>query len=276
MNLCRNSQHTNPKSGAVPDDIAEALARTADRLGPFQHRLFWYEDVGSTNDAAASLADEGAPEGCVVAANAQSSGRGRLGRSWASPPGAGLYVSAILRPSREALPLVTIAAGVAVAEGVQAASGLNPCVKWPNDVYIGVRKLAGILAEGGTSPAGADHVVLGFGINLRPAAFPPDVAARATSIESELGRGVDRGLVLAECLAALANRYRALESGASEAVITAWRARAAEHLGKSVEWDAGRGALRGTAHDIDARGALLVRVDDEIVRVISGEVRWLS
>jgi BirA family biotin operon repressor/biotin-[acetyl-CoA-carboxylase] ligase len=171
---------------------------------------------------------------------------------------------------------VTIAAGVAVAEGVQAASGLNPCVKWPNDVYIGSRKLAGILAEGGSSTGGADHVVLGFGINLRPAAFPPDVAARATSIESELGRAVDRGLVLAECLAALANRYRALEAGASEDVISAWRVRAAEHLGKPVEWDAGRGALRGTAHDIDARGALLVRVDDEIVRVISGEVRWLS
>ena len=269
MNPCSNS-------GAVPDDIAEALARTADRLGPFQHRLFWYEDIGSTNDAAASLADEGAPEGCVVAANAQSSGRGRLGRSWVSPPGAGLYVSAVLRPRREALPLVTIAAGVAVAEGVQAASGLNPCVKWPNDVYIGSRKLAGILAEGGSSTGGADHVVLGFGINLRPAAFPPDVAVRATSIESELGRAVDRGLVLAECLAALANRYRALEAGASEDVISAWRVRAAEHLGKPVEWDAGRGALRGTAHDIDARGALLVRVDDEIVRVISGEVRWLS
>jgi biotin-(acetyl-CoA carboxylase) ligase len=139
-----------------------------------------------------------------------------------------------------------------------------------------LRKLAGILAEGGSSAGGADHVVLGFGINLRPAAFPPDVAARATSIESELGRSVDRGLVLAECLAALANRYRALEAGASEDVISAWRARATEHLGKPVEWDAGRGARRGTAHDIDACGALLVRVDDEIVRVISGEVRWLS
>ena len=87
---------------------------------------------------------------------------------------------------------------------------------------------------------------------------------------------MDRGLVLAECLAALANRYRALESGASDEVITAWRARAAEHLGKSVEWDAGRGARRGTAHDIDARGALLVRMGREIVRVISSEVRWLS
>jgi len=259
-----------------PEDITEALARAGARLGPFQHRLSWYEEIGSTNDVSASLAEGGAPEGCVIAANAQSSGRGRFGRSWASPPGAGLYVSVILRPAREALPLLTIAAGVAVAEGVQAASGLSPCVKWPNDVYVGARKLAGILAEAGSSPARVDHVVLGFGINLRSAALPRDVASRATSLESELGRCVDRGLVLAECLAALAERYQMLQSGAGEEVISAWRARAAQHLGRPVEWDAEHGSCRGVAHDIDARGALLVRVDDEIVRVISGEVRWLS
>ncbi len=259
----------------LPDDVGEALARAGERLGPFQHRVAWHEEVGSTNDLATSAAGGGAPEGTVVAANAQSAGRGRLGRSWASPPGAGLYVSVVLRPLPHALPLLTIAAGVAVAEGVEAASGLSACVKWPNDVYAGARKLAGILAEAGSSPAG-DHVVIGFGINLRPAAFPPDVAARATSIEGELGRTVDRGLVLAECLAALADRYRLLQAGARDAVIAAWRSRAAQHLGRPVEWDAEHGARRGIAHDIDARGALLVRVGDRTVRVISGEVRWLS
>jgi BirA family biotin operon repressor/biotin-[acetyl-CoA-carboxylase] ligase len=216
----------------------------------------------------------GAPEGSVVAANAQSSGRGRLGRMWASPPGAGLYVSVVLHPRREAMSLVTIAAGVAVAEGIEAATGLRASVKWPNDVYVGTRKLAGILAEAGASAAG-DHVVVGFGINVQPAALPPDVAARATSIEGELGRAVDRGLVLAECLAALANRYRTLQRGAADELIAAWRARAAQHMGRPVEWDGDGGAHRGIAHDIDAGGALLVRVGDQIVRVISGEVRWL-
>jgi len=258
----------------LPDDVAEAFVRAGARLGPFQHHVTWYEEVGSTNDVATAAADGGAPEGLVVAANAQSSGRGRLGRTWASPPDAGLYVSVILRPPPHALPLMTIAAGVAVAEGVEAASGLSPCVKWPNDVYVGSRKLAGILAEAGSSAAG-EHVVVGFGVNLRPAAYPPDIAARATSIESELGRNVDRGLVLAECLAALATRYRLLQGGARDAVIAAWRSRAAEHMGRPVEWDAEHGARRGIAHDIDARGALLVRVGDRTVRVISGEVRWL-
>jgi len=259
----------------LPDDITEAFARAGARLGPFQHHMVWHEEVGSTNDIAAAAANGGSPEGFVVAANAQSSGRGRLGRTWESPPGAGLYVSVILRPLPHALPLVTIATGVAVAEGVEAASGLSPCVKWPNDVYVGSRKLAGILAEAGSSSAG-DYVVVGFGVNLRPAAFPAEIAARATSIEGELGRDVDRGLVLAECLAALANRYRLLQGGARDAVIAAWRSRAAEHLGRPVEWDAEHGSRRGIAHDIDARGALLVRVGDRMVRVVSGEVRWLT
>ena len=258
-----------------PDEIRDALARAGARLGPFEHHLSWHEEVGSTNDVAIAAADGGAPEGFVVAANAQSSGRGRLGRTWASPPDAGLYVSLILRPPPHAVPLITIAAGVAIAEGVEAASGLSPSVKWPNDVYVGSRKLAGILAESGSSAAG-DHVVVGFGINLRPAALPPDISARATSIEGELGRSVDRGLLLAECLAALADRYRLLQGGARDAVIAAWRSRAAEHLGRPVEWDAEHGVRRGIAHDIDARGALLVRVGDRMVRVTSGEVRWLA
>ena len=260
----------------LPSDIAEALARAGARLGTCEHRLSWHEAVGSTNDMAIAAAEAGAREGVVIAANAQRSGRGRVGRGWSSPAGAGLYVSVVLRPPREALPLVTISAGVAVAEGIHAATGLDASVKWPNDVYVGSRKLAGILTEAGSSNAKVDYVIVGFGINLRPATYSADVAARATCIETELGRAVDRGLVLAECLAALSTRYRMLQSGAASDVVTAWRARAGSHLGREVEWDTARGSRRGIALDIDATGALLIRADDQIVRVISGEVRWLS
>jgi BirA family transcriptional regulator, biotin operon repressor / biotin---[acetyl-CoA-carboxylase] ligase len=260
---------------SAPSDITEALARTGSRLGPFDSRLSWYDEVGSTNDIAMAAAEAGAPEGLVIAAHAQSTGRGRVGRSWSSPPGAGLYVSVVLRPNGGALHLLTIAAGVAIAEGVRAASGLDGSVKWPNDVYVGSRKLAGILAEAGASHGAVDHVVVGFGINIRRAVYPADVEARATSIESELGRSVDRGLVLAECLAALSTRYAMLQGGRAADVIGAWRARAAAHMGRAVEWDVDRGSRRGVAEDIDSTGALLVRVDTQIVRVISGEVRWL-
>jgi len=260
----------------VPEDIAEALAGAGHRLGPFTGRLSWYEEVPSTNDLAAVMAEHGVAEGCVVAANAQTSGRGRLGRTWASPAGAGLYVSLVLRPDSGVVPLITIAAGVAIADGVQAATALSPRLKWPNDVYVGPRKLAGILAEGGGSAGGMHHVILGFGINLLRAAYPPDVVDRATSIECELGRPCDRGLVLAECLAALADRYMALQRGEAETVMLAWRTRAAVNLGRIVEWDADGATRRGIAQDIDSRGALLVRVDGAVVRVISGEVRWVS
>jgi len=164
---------------------------------------------------------------------------------------------------------------VALAEGIQAATGLHPQLKWPNDVYLGGRKLAGILAEAGTSKSGVQHVVLGCGINLMPAAYPPDVAARATSIESELGRPIDRGLLLVECLAALHLRYRDLHLRASAAVIARWRERAVSTLGRRVEWDVAGVTRHGVAEDIDESGALLVRDGVARDRVISGEVRWL-
>jgi len=223
------------------------------------------------------MAERGTPEGRVVVANAQSAGRGRHGRSWASPPGAGLYVSTVLRPASHALPLLTIAAGIAVAEAIQAATGLVTDVKWPNDVYAHGRKVAGILAEASSSSAAAaiQHVVVGAGINVMPAAYPPEIAGRATSLEVELGRGVDRGVLLAEYLCALAARYRDLLDRRGDAVVHAWRARAASVLGRRVEWEAGGATRDGVALDIDDTGALVVRTSAGAVRLAAGEVRWL-
>ncbi len=212
----------------------------------------------------------------MVVANAQSAGRGRHGRSWASPAGAGLYVSVLLRPPDHAVLLLTIAAGVAVAEGIQSATGLALDLKWPNDVYAHGRKVAGILAEASSlnTTGSIQHVIVGAGVNVMPAAYPPEVAARATSLETELGRAIDRGLLLAEYLSALAARYDELRRGQHEAVLLAWRARAAAMLGRRVEWD-GPGAVRdGMALDIDDTGALVVRTVDGPVRVTAGEVRW--
>jgi BirA family biotin operon repressor/biotin-[acetyl-CoA-carboxylase] ligase len=228
----------------------------------------WYAEVDSTNDVAGALADQGAREGTVVVANCQTSGRGRQGRSWASPAGAGLYLSVILRPGRP-VPLMTIATGVAVVEGFREAIGLRAELKWPNDVHLGGRKVAGILAEGAEA-----RVVVGVGINVRHALFPPDVAAGATWIEREVGRPVDRGLVLAACLVALAERYRDVQSGHPERVVAAWRMHAGSTIGRDVEWTVGTGWRRGRAEAIDQDGALLVRDGQRLVRVTSGEVRW--
>ena len=249
----------------IPPDLAAALTQARGRLGHLATHVAWFEEIGSTNDVASRLAASGAAEGTVVAANAQTSGRGRHGRAWASPAGAGLYFSIVLRPPEPVVPLITLAAGVAVADGIEAASGLSTSLKWPNDVQVGGRKLAGILAEGG------EAVVLGIGINVLSAAYPPDIAARATSLEEELGRAVDRGPLFAECLAALRARCSELgEAGGAGRVLDAWRGRAGKLWGRAVEWDFGRGIAEGLADD----GALVVRTAAGTERLRSGEVRW--
>jgi BirA family biotin operon repressor/biotin-[acetyl-CoA-carboxylase] ligase len=267
-------------SHPLPPEFAEPLARAAARIHPLGTRVLWFPDVTSTNDVALRLGEADAGEGVLVVADRQTAGRGRRGRQWASPAAAGIYATVLLRPASRVAALVTIAAGVAVADGIQAATGLAAVVKWPNDVLIPEagarepgRKVAGILAEGGTSPSGP-WVALGFGINVLPGAFPPDVAVRATSLEHELGRPVDRAAVLVECLAALSARYSDLRHGRVEGVLDAWRTRAAATLGRHVEWDGAGGVCEGVARGIDGAGALLVHGVDGVHRIVSGEVRW--
>ena len=259
----------------LPPEFAEPLARSADRRGSFGRRIVWYREVPSTNDVAAALAEQEADEGCVVAANAQSAGRGRHGRRWISPAGAGLYVSAVLRPQGHAAPLVTIAAGVAIADGVQQATGLQPGLKWPNDLYVAGRKVAGVLAEASAHGDSIQYVILGFGINVLPAAYPAEIAGLTTSLEEELGRQVDRGLLLAECLSSLALRYGELQAGRLEGVVDALRRRAAPTRGRRVRWEGNGTVLEGVADTIDETGALLVRAQGGSVRITSGVLTWL-
>ena len=263
----------------LPADLAEALQASSNRRGAFGDCVYYFHETASTNDVAAALADRGAVEGTIVLASAQTAGRGRMGRVWHSPPDAGLYVSIVCRTARAA-PYLTLAGGVAAAEGISASTGLPVEIKWPNDIVLTSgapprrRKLAGVLAEGVSTPDGLLHVILGIGINIRPAAYPPGLAARATSIETELGRPVDRGAVLVELLDALAGLVRDLSNGDSADLLARWRALAPSAEGSAVECDTPAGRLTGTAAGIAADGALLVRVGDRIERVISGEITW--
>jgi BirA family biotin operon repressor/biotin-[acetyl-CoA-carboxylase] ligase len=271
----------------IPEpDLDAALARVADRRGAFGARLVRLAQTPSTNDVAARLASDGAPEGTVVLAGEQTRGRGRLGRAWHSPPGSGLYMSVVFRPGEgladEAAGAavarrLTLAAGVAAAEAVRGATGLGVELKWPNDLVVGRprRKLGGLLAEGATVAGRVEFVVLGLGLNLTAAAYPPEIAAIASSLEVELGRPVDAASVAAETLAALAERYADLKRGRAREVLDRWRGLAPSAAGGEVEWTTSRGPVRGTAAGIDDEGALLVRVDDRTERVVTGEVRWL-
>jgi BirA family biotin operon repressor/biotin-[acetyl-CoA-carboxylase] ligase len=244
------------------------------RLGRLGRRFECYPTIGSTNDVASKLAASGDAEGVVVVADTQTAGRGRRGRTWFSPPGAGLYVSVVLTPSKSrdverATLVTTLAAGVALVEGIREATGLAAALKWPNDLYVGARKLAGILAEGA-----GDAVVLGYGINVLAASYPPELADRVTALESELGRSVDRARVFTETLCALARRYDDLLEGRFDAFLDTWRSLAPAAQGTRVSWRTPAGEQAGITEGIDDCGALLVRTSNGVERIVAGELAW--
>jgi BirA family biotin operon repressor/biotin-[acetyl-CoA-carboxylase] ligase len=264
----------------LPADLASALATTREARGVFGSRVVYFTEAGSTNDLAARAAEQGEPEGTVFVAAAQTAGRGRLGRTWFSPPEAGLYVSTIVRRIG-VIPWVTLAAGVGVAQGIRSATGLPVELKWPNDVvavagrgFSARRKLAGILAEASTGPGGVQYVVVGFGINVRPGSFPSELADRAGSLEGELGRAVDAGALLATVLVEINRATDEVARRGPVPLLMHWLALSPSANGASIEWETGAGVKHGTTAGLAEDGALLARTAGGIERILSGEVRW--
>ena len=269
------------ETDALPPELAAAIARAHDRFGAHVSEVRYVRELPSTMDAAAAIAEAGGPHGLVVVAGRQTAGRGRRGRTWVSPEGAGLCFSVVARPPvgpvvdgvPSVLGLLTLAAGLAVAEGVGHATGLEAALKWPNDVFCGF-KLAGVLAEGHGIGTPAQHVVVGIGINLRDVEYLTEAEGRATSIEKEMGVAPSAGSVLAEVLAAWCQRYQDLLDGKFARVVDRWRVRASGLAGRPVRWVDGGGAHEGTTTGIDRTGALLVDTGDGVARIASGAVVW--
>ncbi|MPY86676.1 MAG: biotin--[acetyl-CoA-carboxylase] ligase [Luteitalea sp.] len=275
---------------ALPEDLAVALAGVARRAGPFAAHVVFHPTVGSTNDEAATLAIGGAPEGTMVLADEQSAGRGRRGRSWHSPAGAGVYVSIVFRPSGTeqssrhgsgpTTTLLTLMSGVAVAEGIRHASALDVAIKWPNDIVVetGVgprrRKVAGILAEAAVSGGVLQHVIVGVGVNLRDAPRPRELAERATSLEGELGRRCDRAPVVAALVASMAWWRQRMLAGDVPVVLQRWGELSPSSRGARVRWEVPGGTRGGVTAGIDSEGALLVDTPQGRERIVAGELSW--
>jgi BirA family biotin operon repressor/biotin-[acetyl-CoA-carboxylase] ligase len=225
-----------------------------------------FAELDSTNRYLVDEARRGAPEGLVVVADHQTAGRGRLDRTWEAPPGSSLLVSVLLRPplAGEHAHLVVMAAALALADGVLTVAGFAPELKWPNDLVVGDRKLAGLLAErepgtGDPHPA----VVVGAGVNVQWSAFPPELVATATACNIEAGRDVDRDALLDHYLAELGTRLDALAD-----VPVEYRARLAT-LGRRVRVEQAGDAIVGTAVDVGDVGDLVVRDDDAVDHVVT-------
>ena len=250
-------------------DTARVQADLADAV--VGHRIHYHRLISSTMDVARDLAHDGEREGTVVIAEEQNKGRGRFNRVWVSPPGLNLYFTVILRPERDQLPYMNMAAALAVFDTAAGFARLNPDVKWPNDVRVGGRKLSGILIETEFDGDSLAHALVGIGVNINlDVSEHPEIADTATSLRSETGREFDRSDALHSVLKNLDTWYTRVKSGQS---LTKDWAATLETLGKQVELRWRDQILTGVAESVDDQGNLtLLQPDGQRVTVVAGEV----
>jgi BirA family biotin operon repressor/biotin-[acetyl-CoA-carboxylase] ligase len=260
----------------IPEDLAPERIRERLTGRVVGRALEVHGVVESTNDLALRAGERGAPEGLCIVADRQAAGRGRRGRSWVSLPGLGLYASILLRPRLPAdqAALLTLAAGLAAADAVQAVAGVAARLKWPNDVLLDGRKVVGILTEAATIGGAVSHLVVGIGINVNHGLqdFPPELRAQATSLFLATGTHPDRAALAAHLFDAMERWHDALCRGESGRIVAAARASSAI-LGRPLCVMAGDDTWDGVAVDLDADGALLVRDGSGTIRrLVSEEV----
>ena len=242
---------------------------------PWRGNIHHFDTIGSTNTKAKEMAAAGAPHGTVLIADSQTGGRGRMGRSFHSPAGTGIYLSVILRPNCPARELMhlTCAVAVAAADGIEAATGLRPGIKWTNDLVFGRQKLGGILTELSVNTTGAvEFAVVGIGINCgqRAGDFPPEIEKIATSLHLATGKQINRAHVTAQLLLALKKMCEQL--GDAQAMLDRYR-KDCITIGQEISVVRGDEIRHGKALDVDTAGALVVESSDgHIENVASGEV----
>jgi BirA family transcriptional regulator, biotin operon repressor / biotin---[acetyl-CoA-carboxylase] ligase len=269
---------------------ADNRQRSARREGPLQlqqvrdglvtrrlgTKLHYLAEIDSTNAYARQLAEQGANEGEVIIAEAQTRGRGRLGRNWVSPPFVNLYVSVILRPQLPPVhaPQLTLMAAVALADTIASFIGTPPAIKWPNDILVGGKKLAGILTESSCDSERIEFVILGIGVNLNyPVELMPDVIReRATSILTLTKNNIEREAFLQRLIQDLDRCYGELEEVGFDSLALRWEAFFGLR-GKGVRVEMTDHIMIGTAKGIDRDGALIVEDDrGERQRIVAGDV----
>jgi BirA family biotin operon repressor/biotin-[acetyl-CoA-carboxylase] ligase len=243
------------------------------RLGS---RLHYFAEIASTNSYACQLAADGAGEGEIIIAETQTRGRGRLGRTWISPPFVNIYFSVILRPrlAPAHAPQLTLMAAVALADTVASYVTPPPTIKWPNDILIQGRKVAGILAESRCDAERIEFVILGIGVNVNYPVerMPNPIRARATSIASVTRVNVSREEFLRRLIHALDRCYGELEESGFADIARRWEARF-ELRGKQVGAQIGDRAIIGTAQGIESDGALILQDErGERQRIVAGDV----
>ena len=235
-----------------------------------------FEATTSTNDVIEKLAHDGVKEGVVVFAESQTHGRGRLGRKWLSPAGKGLWFSVLLRPALplQAITQLTVASATALRRAIETQTGLKAEIKWPNDIVLGGKKVAGILTELSAELDRAKYVILGIGVdvNLNTSDFPADLRATATSLKAELGKALSRSELAVALLRELDADYARVVGGSFTAVADEWEPHCTT-IGRDVAIRIGERQVHGRAESLGEDGALLVRTEHgRLERVLGGDV----
>jgi BirA family biotin operon repressor/biotin-[acetyl-CoA-carboxylase] ligase len=251
-------------------DVEAGLAPK--RLGTHFH---YFRELDSTNNYARSLAEQGAAEGAIVIAEQQTQGRGRLGRRWVSPPFVNLYCSIILRPTSPPAfaPQITLTAAVALADAVACFSPVAPAIKWPNDIMIGNKKLAGVLTEAVSNSRKIEFVIVGIGVNVNFSleSMPLEIRERATSLSVLTGRSVSREALLRRLIQDLDRCYGILEETGFAAIAPRWDARFGLR-GQRVRVETTDQSITGRAIGIEPDGALLIEAPGGKQRILAGDV----
>lgn len=261
------------EGGAITPEVIRKTLKT----GVMGKEIRYFESVGSTNWVARKLCTEGDPaalHGTLIVAGEQTGGFGRLGRAWASPKG-GIWASIILKPTLpvDSLFLITMAASIAIARAIRRKYDIGALIKWPNDVYIGDKKVAGLLVELSTEGDTVNYCLLGLGLdaNVNVDDLHPDLQKTVTSLMAELGHEVDRASLLTMVLKEFESRYKILESGEYEPIIREWKS-LSRTLDNRVSIRTMRKTFEGVAIDIDQHGALIIRRDNgRIEKVVAGD-----
>jgi BirA family biotin operon repressor/biotin-[acetyl-CoA-carboxylase] ligase len=269
------SPHQGYKLCAMPDVLhADDLMSLAAPNRVIGRDVQVFQETSSTNDAVERLARDGVAEGAVVFAESQQKGRGRLGRRWISPAGKGLWFSVLLRPNlrpQEATQ-VTVLAATALARALRQHGDFRPAIKWPNDILVRERKLAGVLTELAAEIDRIRYVILGIGVNVNVAEFPVEIRSNATSLQIECGGPVRRADLAATVLRELDADYDRLSRGQFARIAEEWAAQCTT-LGRRVSIRLGERIVHGRAESLDESGALLLRTEHgHLERIVGGDV----
>jgi BirA family biotin operon repressor/biotin-[acetyl-CoA-carboxylase] ligase len=271
------SPHLGYRLLGAPDALhADDLAARLGKTRVVGREIHVFQETTSTNDVAARLARGGAAEGAVVFAESQTKGRGRLGRTWISPAGKGLWFTVLLRPHipPQETTQLTVAAATALSRAVTLQTGLVPEIKWPNDILIRGRKLAGILTEMRAELDQVQEVLLGIGmdVNLEAGDFPAALRSTATSLRIETGQKINRAELAVAILRELDCGYQVVADGQFERLAQQWE-ESCTTLGCQVAIRMGDRVIRGRAESLDDDGALLVRgTHGHLERIVGGDV----